>query len=243
MIKAHIAAYRAIHWTRRTLGYSDTKVGVAHHLRLLDPKRGRAGERFAASLQDRLFHQVFITGMAEGRLTFPLGRGYPMGEGRFQDFFGINYYSREMVSFKPWKVGQMFGDISTREGAAVNDLGWEIYPEGLTRVCREYHDRFNLPIYITENGTCDNRDRFRARYIYDHLKEVAAMIEDGIGVERYYHWSLMDNFEWAEGFSARFGLVEVNFDTRQRTIRKSGHFYREICRNSGVTDAMIRKYL
>lgn len=243
MIRAHIAAYRTIHRVRSEMGFSGTKVGAAHHLRIFDPKKGTAPERLACFLQNRLFHEIFITGMAEGKYLLPLGTGYPMGKGRYQDFFGINYYSRELVSFNIKKPGQMFGDISTKEGAPVNDLGWEIYPEGLYRFCEQYYQRFKLPIYITENGTPDKADRFRPRYIYDHLCQVSRLIEAGIDVQRYYYWSFMDNFEWAEGLEPRFGLVAVDYRNQKRTIRKSGKFYAEICRRKGVTEAMIRRYL
>jgi beta-glucosidase len=217
-------------------------VGVAHHLRVFDPKHGTPGERLAAFLQDRLFHEIFITGMSEGRYIFPIGAGYPMGRGNFQDFFGINYYTREMVSFNIKKPGQMFGDIGTREGAPVNDLGWELYPEGLSRFCEKYYRRFKIPLFITENGTADREDRFRTKYIYDHLLEVSRLIGKGIDVQRYYHWSFMDNFEWAEGLEPRFGLVAVDYKTQKRTMRGSGKFYADLCRNRGVTAAMIKKY-
>ncbi len=243
MIRAHIAAYRKIHEVRKAMGHGDTKVGVAHHLRVFEPKRGTAGERLAAFLQNRLFHEIFITGMSEGRYILPIGAGYPMGRGNYQDFLGINYYTREMVSFDITKPGQMFGDISTREGAPVNDLGWELYPEGLYRFCEKYYRRFRVPIYITENGTADAADRFRTKYIYDHLLQVSRLIAAGVDVQRYYHWSFMDNFEWAEGLEPRFGLVAVDYTTQKRTIRESGKFYAELCKHRGVTEGMIRKYL
>lgn len=243
MIRAHIEAYRAIHASRRRMGYTDTKVGAAHHVRVLDPKTGTRAERFAAFLQDRLFHDIFITGMSEGRYILPIGTGHPLGKGSYQDFFGLNYYSREMITFNLKKPAQMFGEMSLREGAAVNDLGWEIYPEGLYRICERYYRRFGHPVYITENGTADGKDAFRARYLYDHLYQVSRLIADGVDVRRYCHWSFMDNFEWAEGYEPRFGLVAVDYRTQRRTIRKSGAFYGEICKNRGVTLAMIKKYL
>ncbi|MBN2158933.1 MAG: family 1 glycosylhydrolase [Spirochaetes bacterium] len=243
MIRAHIAAYRKIHAVRIKMGLWDTMAGAAHHLRVFDPKRGTRAERLACFLQDRLFHEIFVTGMSEGRYIPPIGAGYPMGRGACQDFLGVNYYTREMVSFNILKPGQMFGDIATREGAPVNDVGWEIYPEGLYRFCQKYYRRFGMPIYITENGTADAGDSFRARYIYDHLLQVRRLIDDGVDVRGYYHWSLMDNFEWAEGYEPRFGLVAVDYKNQKRAVRKSGKFYAEICKRMGVTAPMIRKYL
>ncbi|TFH40464.1 MAG: glycosyl hydrolase family protein, partial [Chrysiogenales bacterium] len=227
---------------RSSMGLGDTRVGAAHHLRIFDPKRGAMLDRIACYLQNRLFQGIFLTGMAEGRFIPPIGAGLPAGRGRFQDFFGINYYSREMVTFNIRKPGQMFGDIETRPGAPVNDLGWELYPEGLYRFCEACYRRYGLPIYITENGTADREDRFRTRYIYDHLDQVRRLIDAGVDVRRYYHWTLMDNFEWAEGYEPRFGLIAVNFKNQKRAIRKSGAFYADLCTNRGVTEAMIRKY-
>ena len=89
------------------------------------------------------------------------------------------------------------------------------------------------PIWVTENGTCDNQDAFRARYIYEHLH---AMLRSGLPFERYYHWCFCDNFEWLEGESARFGLINVDYATQTRTIKRSGEFYADMIRNDGVTD-------
>jgi beta-glucosidase len=124
-----------------------------------------------------------------------------------------------------------------------NDLGWEIYPEGIYRISKHYYERFRVPIFITENGICDKHDRLRARYIYDHLYQIKRLIDEGVDVQRYYHWTLMDNFEWIEGLSGRFGLIEVDFDTQARKIRKSGEFYAEMSKNKGVSRGMIKKYL
>jgi beta-glucosidase len=146
-----------------------------------------------------------------------------------------------MVSFTP-RPSQLFGKLEPRSGAPKNELGWEIYPEGLYRVAKRYFRRYQKPIYITENGTCDSQDRFRAQYIYDHLAQVKRLLDEGVDVRCYCHWTLMDNFEWLEGLSARFGLVEVDFNTQERKIRKSGEFYAEVCEHKGVTEEMIRKY-
>ena len=101
---------------------------------------------------------------------------------------------RSAVRFKGFRSDVM-------PGTPRNDLDWEIYPEGLYKLCREFYKKYRAPIWITENGTCDGKDSFRARYIYDHLYEVSRLCGEGIPVERYYHWTLMDNFEWLEGES------------------------------------------
>src|SRR5690606_13991047 len=102
--------------------------------------------------------------MADGRLRPPFGHGSPKGSGSFLDFFGINYYTRDAVRFKGFQNDVM-------PDTPRNDLNWEIYPEGLSRLCRRYYKEFKVPIWITENGTCDEKDQFRSRYIYEHLQE------------------------------------------------------------------------
>ena len=242
MIAAHIAGYRRIHAVAARKGYTRPRVGVAHHLRVFEPAADRKAEQWIALLLNRLFHEIFIRGMSDGKLLAPLGQGFPYGSGRFQDFFGINYYTRDMVTLAPSRIFRG-GILQTAAGALLNDLGWEIYPQGLYDVCRHYYTRFEQPIFILENGTCDQRDAFRARYIYDHLKQIRRLIDDGIDVQRYYHWTLMDNFEWAEGLQASFGLIAVDYTTQERTVRPSGLFYGDICRQGGVTAESIARHL
>lgn len=94
---------------------------------------------------------------------------------------------------------------------------------------------------MTENGTCDNDDRFRARYICEHLK---AMADSGLPFERYYHWCFCDNFEWIEGNTSRFGLVHVDYDgDRARTVKKSGEFYARVIAAGGVTEELYDAYV
>lgn len=235
---AHAAnkASRTDAHTARACTASRTMVGVANHLRIFDPYSRNPLDFIAAKVMCWLFQGAIIKSMTTGRLRFPIGFGAPMGSGRYYDFIGINYYSRSAVRFKGFKNDVM-------PGTPRNDLDWEIYPEGLYTLCKEFYKKYRAPIWITENGTCDSKDNFRAKYIYDHLYEISRLCEEGIPVERYYHWTLMDNFEWVEGESARFGLVHVDFETQQRTVRKSGRFFSEICRSNSVTDEMISKYL
>ncbi|MBW1847118.1 MAG: glycoside hydrolase family 1 protein [Deltaproteobacteria bacterium] len=243
MIASHIAVYKKIHALASEKGLRHVKVGTCHHLRIFQPKNKSFVEKTICSILERVFHDIFITGMAEGKLLWPLGSGYPFGRGDYQDFFGINYYTRDIVSFNPLNFGQLFSETEVMEGAPVNDLGWEIYPDGLYTLCARYYDRFKKPVFITENGTCDKSDAFRTKYIYDHILQVKKLCEAKVDVQRYYHWTLMDNFEWAEGLSARFGLIDVDYDTQKRHVRKSGHFFRDICVHRGITQDMIEEYL
>jgi len=147
----------------------------------------------------------------------------------------VNCYTRDRVRFSPAEPGFMFGSSQVTPGAPVNDLGWEIYPEGLTRVVRKTMQRYALPISITENGIADASDSRRPAFLLFHLEQLARLLEEGIPVQSYFHWSLMDNFEWAEGYTGRFGLFGVDYSTQARILRPSGELYGRICK-----DLMLR---
>lgn len=230
MCECHIKAYELIHSVRRGMGREDTKVSYAHHMRVFDPKsKANLWHRICTSLMRRVFQVSISKSFLTGRACFPL-RGVKGKKGLYCDFHAVNYYSRSAVAgFRE----EYFN------GVPVNDLGWEIYPWGIVQNSRELYKLAQLPVYITENGTCDNADSYRSRYIYEHLK---ALSESELPVKRYYHWCFTDNFEWLEGFSARFGLVYVDYYTQRRTIKRSGQFFSKMIENRGVTKEMYDEY-
>lgn len=215
----HRRAYERIHALRKKMGYTDTKVGFAHHMRAFAPYHAKnPWYRLCSNASEYLF---------QGQISESYLLGAAGDKGRYADFLGLNYYSRT--------ASKGFAD-STFPGVPVNDLGWEIYPQGIVDCCRQLHAILpELPIYITENGTADNSDAFRTRFLYEHVK---ALCESGLPVTRYYHWCFVDNFEWLEGFTARFGIVELNTETMERTVKKSGRFYQRMIENRGVTAEM-----
>ncbi len=245
LIIAHLKTYEMIHKMREEMGYHDTLVGIAMHLAYFDVSGNKLLTRISKELMDYSFHKLFLNGMVEGHLTFPIGSGYPIGKGIYCDFLGINYYSSHLIHSSS-NPAMLFGEVKVEEDlpdASVNDLGWEIYPKGLYKVVKKIYDLYKLPIYITENGIPDAKDTKRSKFIYDHILEIKRLIEDGVDIRRYYHWSLLDNLEWNDGYTPRFGLVEVNYETQERTIRGSGRFYGELCREKEITEEMIDKYL
>ena len=232
MAWCHIKAYELIHSLRREMGYTDTRVGFANHLRVFEPKNpANPWHRLCAKAARRLFQGAITEAMSLGRFRFPLRNRGRLPRGEYSDFNGINYYTRSTVA------GLADG---TRDNSPRNDLNWEIYPQGLQECAERLQKVLDRPIWVTENGTCDNEDRFRARYIYEHLK---VLTESGLPFERYYHWCFCDNFEWIEGSSARFGLVHVDYATQQRTVKPSGEFYRGMIENKGVTASLYETYV
>jgi beta-glucosidase/6-phospho-beta-glucosidase/beta-galactosidase len=106
-------------------------------------------------------------------------------------------------------------------------MGWELYPAGISIVLEDLKS-YGKPIYITENGLADCEDKYRGWYIKEVLKNVLNSIESGVDVRGYFHWSLMDNFEWDKGFWPKFGLIDVDRKTMKRNIRSSAFIYRDI---------------
>ena len=141
------------------------------------------------------------------------------------DYIGVNYYFHHHVG--------LFGlRHHTKHGHDETDLGWGIHPEGLERVLLLLR-KYKKPIYVTENGIADAEDTNREKFIHDHLKYIHSAVEKGADVRGYLYWSLIDNFEWHEGFAPRFGLVKVDYKTQARKIRLSAYRYAEICKNNG----------
>ena len=218
----HIQTYNLIHQY-----YPNAKVGTSLHVRVFDPIDNTLKNKFFRAFAERLFQKALAKNMNTGKACLPF-KGHT--NGRYYDFIGLNYYSRSMV--------EGFNN-SFKENSPKNDLGWEIYPEGLYRLCNEFYELYKAPIYITENGTCDNHDEYRSLFIYDHLNAIHHLEF----VERYYHWCFIDNWEWVEGESARFGIVHNDFEKQVRTIKKSGHFFKEIIEENGVTEDMYERYV
>lgn len=228
----HIQAYKMIHAKRKQMGYTDTMVGAANHVRVFAPKNPKnPWHCFCAKLTKWLFQDALTQAMTLGKFPVPLRNWANLPRGEYTDFVGVNYYTRSTVSG--------IGD-GVRENSPRNDLGWELYPEGLVACSRDLLKVLARPIWVTENGTCDNDDRFRSRYLYEHLKTLS---QSGLPFQRYYHWCFCDNFEWVEGNSAKFGLVRVDPETMARSVKKSGQFYTEMIQNHGVTEEMYQTYV
>jgi beta-glucosidase len=142
------------------------------------------------------------------------------------DYIGLNYYFHNLLYVS------LLGHVLMNENKEVSDMGWEIYPQGLYETLKELQN-YNLPIYILENGIADARDAKRADFIYEHLQAAHQAIAEGVDVRGYCHWSLLDNFEWVDGYEPKFGLYKVDFKTFKRTARPSAKIYSEICENNG----------
>lgn len=159
------------------------------------------------------------------------------------DFLGINYYTRNVVahddSLPPVRARAVRQSQST-----YTETGWEVHAASLERVLLWVTERYGrMPLYVTENGAAfydppspidgQIEDPLRVDYYRQHLRAVHAAIQQGADVRGYYAWSLLDNFEWASGFTKRFGLIHVDYATQRRTIKRSGRYYRDVIRTHG----------
>lgn len=232
LAEGHIRAFAAIHELQPGPA---TKVGVAHHLRPFRPGNPHnPWHRLLTPVMRHLFQGAIVRAMTTGEFRPPLRRRAGVERGRYADFFGLNYYSRTTVT--------RFED-GTPPGVPVNDLGWEVYAAGLAEMATWAWETYPLPIWVTENGTADAEDAFRARYLYEHLSVIAERRAAGVPIERYYHWCFVDNWEWADGEVPRFGLVALDHETQERTVRESGRFFAEIVATGGITSEMHAKYV
>lgn len=158
------------------------------------------------------------------------------------DFLGVNYYTRSVVSAdRSWKAEST--------GLALTDMGWEVYPEGLTELLVRMHRDYSIPpLYVTENGGAfkdvmeagEVHDALRTNYIERHIAAVAEAMRQGVRMQGYMVWSLMDNFEWAFGYEKRFGIVHVDYGTQVRTLKDSARWYRDFLSNPTSLRATAR---
>lgn len=156
------------------------------------------------------------------------------------DFLGINYYMRWIVKHDAAPNEKLFPPDSE-----FTDMEWEVYPQGMTDMLLRVHREYNPPaIYITENGSAYTdppmpvdgvvEDPQRVAFLNKYLGAAELAIEQGVPLKGYFAWSLMDNFEWAYGYSKRFGIVYVDFATQKRTLKRSAHYYRSIIQNNAL---------
>lgn len=237
MIRAHALAYQALHQEARAFGRT-VRVGMAHHYRIFDPKTSwNPLDRLLANQISTAFNWTILNALEVGTVVMKLPGLVSIVERipeakNTQDFLGINYYTRDLISMGV-REGKLAPSPSTKPGRPVNDLGWEIYPKGFYRVLLEISKHIpKKPIIITENGIADRADKYRAEFIDSHLQVVERAIEKGILVEGYYHWSLMDNFEWIEGYEPRFGLYEIDYSNLARKARPSVETYKKWIQNT-----------
>jgi beta-glucosidase len=157
------------------------------------------------------------------------------------DFLGVNYYTRGVMRDAEAKdnLPQTVFDTDLER----TDMGWEVYPQGLYDLLNRLHFEYTIPkLYVTENGASYGEgpddaghipDQRRLNYLRDHFTACHKAIQNGVPLKGFYVWSLMDNFEWAKGYTQRFGIVWVDFETQQRLPKDSALWYKEVISQNG----------
>jgi beta-glucosidase len=247
LLRAHgaaVAAYRAI---------GKGKIGIVVNLEPKYPASDNDEDRQAVIRADAYMNRQYLDPIFKGVYPneFPsmFGEAWPsFPESDFADirqpidFLGINYYKRGITKYSPNTIIERAIRVDNPR-AVYTTTDWEVFAEGLTNILLWVGERYGkLPIYITENGaafydppTAEGKveDPLRVDYLRQHLLAAREAIRRGVDLRGYCVWSLLDNFEWALGYSKRFGIIHVDFETQKRTMKSSAHFYKDVIRTRG----------
>ncbi|MHA7777498.1 GH1 family beta-glucosidase [Roseibium sp. M-1] len=227
----------------------DLPTGIVINAHSVYPASETAADRQAAERAFQFNNGIFFQPIFEG--SYPdgvleaFGEAMKIRDGDLEtinqklDWWGLNYYTplRVRTAASPETNFPQADTVPPAPGPDLTDIGWEVYEKGLSDLLKDLHARYPLPdCYITENGACYNDglvdgvvdDRRRIAYLEKHFGAVADAMDAGVPVKGYFLWSLMDNFEWAEGYRMRFGVVHVDYDTQVRTLKNSALWYREL---------------
>jgi beta-glucosidase len=237
-----------------------SKVGSAFSMSPASPLTSSPEDAAAAKRFDAFNNVWFLETALRGRYPEAFIHGTPLETMGFQtgdekrmtaplDYIGINYYFRRLVSAStvaaPAKVSydSMGFELAMGKDGPLTEIGWEVYPRGLYDIVHRVSKDYKLPIEITENGcsygdypdaTGRIADTRRINYYREHLRELARAIHDGADVRGYHAWSILDNFEWAEGYTQRFGLVYIDFPTQRRYMKDSAKWFSKVASTNTV---------
>lgn len=216
-IDAHIKSYRIIHRIYENKGLSGASVSIAHSMSFFHPCQPTIRNRIASEFRNKQFNFQILDRLFKAKSL---------------DFIGVNYYSHTLVETSNWGPKSMLLDTCGKGHLKLkkNSLGWDVYPQGIYHLLVELK-KYNLPLWITENGTCTDDDSFRWDFIVEHLKNIHQAMQEGVNVIGYFYWSLLDNFEWDKGFGPRFGLIDVDYRTFKRTVRESAQKLAQVVRS------------
>ena len=268
MIFAHARAYHAIKEADRIDADGDGKasmISIAKALYPVSPLHpDNPGDVKAAQMYDYVFDRLYLRAVVNGMLDVDGDGKYDNAnanppEGYYEelagtlDFLGINYYNPLRVIHIPFIYGTIQGVPcfpqanlicypGGREPYIHGDNDNEIYPEGILELIEDYQSEFKIPVMITENGVATTDGYLRSWFIIEHLKKVHDAIDAGYNVLGYLYWSLLDNFEWSQGYSMRFGLYTVDYSVFQRVPTEASETYSEIVHAGGMTQDVLERY-
>ena len=212
LIMAHKRSYDSI-----KAAWPEAKIGLTKNFSYYAPfRKNNLMDQIVVFLADRIGNRYFLEKIRKKL-----------------DFIGLNYYFFNRPKFDlrhmytEMNLNFSKGQMTLEDSANRSDMGWLLYPEGI------YHlllglKKYRLPVYITENGLADASDSRRPKFIRETLQWIAQAIKQGVAVSGYFHWALTDNYEWTSGYGPRFGLVEIDYATQKRIVRKSAEIFRQV---------------
>ncbi len=233
------------------------EIGITLNLGDIQPATEKPTDKEAASLQDQLLNRITLEPLFKGNYPEQLFEIYTSEFGPIDiesgdlelinnpiDFLGINYYTRNIIKNDPQANGLGISEVKPAD-KEYTEMNWEVYPEGLYNVLKRVNaDYTDLPLYVTENGAAFNdeisndgkvHDERRISYLQGHFQAAHQAIEAGIPLQRYYVWSLMDNFEWSYGYTKRFGLIFIDYQNKQeRILKDSAYWYQSVIERNGL---------
>lgn len=252
LLLGHGLAVKAFREAKR----GSEQIGITLNLAPIQPNSDAEADLEAARRSDGFMNRWFLDPLLKGSYPQDLvelfARRFQMPEqenGDFEiiaepiDFLGINNYTRVLVE-STGVADDFMGNPVNPPDQEYTEMGWEVYPEGLYELLSRVHRDYGpLPLYVTENGAAFDdqlsaggvvEDPRRASYLEGYLLACWKAIEEGVPLKGYYAWSLLDNFEWAFGYSKRFGLIYIDYPTQKRYLKKSAHWYKEVIARNGL---------
>jgi beta-glucosidase len=248
LLRAHARAVLAYR------GEGRHRIGIVVNLEPKYPASDDPADRAAAARADAYMNRQYLDPIFLGHYPDELGQVFGDAWPRWPaddftlvrqpiDFLGVNYYTRSVTRFDP-QAGLVRAAPVPQPRGTHTETGWEVFAPALTETLLWVKDRYgNPPTYVTENGAAffdppvldGDRlaDPLRIDYLRTHIRAVHAAIERGADVRGYFVWSLLDNFEWSHGYSKRFGIVHVDFETQKRTLKDSALFYARVIASRG----------
>jgi beta-glucosidase len=237
LLRGHALAYKIIHEIQ-----PEARVGIAINYRSFHPATGSPLDQFVAGIQTKIFNDLFPRGAQDGKARFVYKTVRIPEAAHTQDFIGVNYYTRDQVSFDASRASTLFGRAYFPKNADLSPSGFIANePDGFYESFK-WALQFNMPIMVTENGVDDAEDHMRPRYIAQHIHQMWRAVNLNWPIKGYFHWSLVDNFEWERGWTQRFGLWGLEVDTQKRIRRPSVDLYAAICKENGLSSEMVQKY-
>ena len=237
LVRAHAAAYHSIHQIQ-----PQARVGIANYYRSLQPDKPFSPlDKWIISLLAD-FNNVFPDAARNGKVRFLANRKQVKEAKGTQDFLGIDYYTRDYVSFNLSKWKELFSQRHYRTGTELSATGFLANePLGMYEALK-WGLKYEIPMIVTENGIDDADDQVRPKYIVEHIHQMWRAVNFNWPIKGYFHWTLVDNFEWERGWTQRFGLWGLDIETQARHKRPSADLYAEICHENGLSDDMVSRY-